>query len=393
MDDFAITGNFVADITPPTILSLNVLSQTALDVKFSEAVETTSSQTLTNYFANNGIGSPSTAIRDASDFSLVHLTFATSFTPNIQNTLNVNNVQDLSANIVQANSSANFIYYVPEGPLPSDVVINEVLFHPETGGSEFVEIYNTSQKIFDLKNIFLYDATASNPFYTISSGRVFLPGDYVAITKNVSDVSSRYTIENPGSLIQVASMPSYLDPGDAVTVVNDSGLILDRLVYSERWQFPLLNNYAGVSIERLSANSPTQDSTNWHSAAESAGFATPGYKNSQYNDSQGGGSEVELEPEIFSPDEDGKDDNVNIHFHFSDPGYTANVKVYDVKGRLVRTLINNEMIGNDGTFSWDGVTDKKEKARIGIYLFYVELFNLNGDTKTYKRTCVLASRL
>jgi hypothetical protein len=302
-------------------------------------------------------------------------------------------VQDLSANIVQANSSANFIYYVPERPLPSDVVINEVLFHPETGGSEFVEIYNASQKVLDLKNIFLYDATASNPLYTISSGRVFLPGDYVAITKNVSDVSNRYTIENPGSLIQVASMPSYLDAGDGVTIVNDSDLILDRLVYSERWQFPLLNNYAGVSIERLSANRPTQDSTNWHSAAESAGFATPGYKNSQYNDSQGGGSEVEVEPEIFSPDEDGKDDNVNIHFHFSDPGYTANVKVYDVKGRLVRTLINNEMIGNDGTFSWDGVTDKMEKARIGIYLFYIELFNLNGDTKTYKRTCVLASRL
>jgi len=39
------------------------------------------------------------------------------------------------------------------------------------------------------------------------------------------------------------------------------------------------------------------------------------------------------------------------------------------------------------------VTDKKEKARIGIYIFYVEVFALNGDTKKYKRTCVLASKL
>jgi flagellar hook assembly protein FlgD len=102
---------------------------------------------------------------------------------------------------------------------------------------------------------------------------------------------------------------------------------------------------------------------------------------------------VEVQPETFSPDEDGIDDNVNISFHFSTPGYTASIQVYDAKGRLVRTLVNNALIGNDGTFSWDGVTDKKEKARIGIYIFYVEVFGLNGETKNYKRTCVLASRL
>jgi len=207
MDDFSLTGDSLADVIPPTILSLNVLSQTALDVKLSEAVEATSSQTLSNYFANNGIGSPSSAARDASDFSLVHLVFATSFAPNIQNNLVINNVQDLSANIIQANSSAYFAFYVSETPLPSDVVINEVLFHPQTGGSTFVELYNASQKVLDLKDIFLYDATASTPLYTISSAaRIFPPGDYVAITKNVSDISSRYVIMNPKAMIGVTSM-------------------------------------------------------------------------------------------------------------------------------------------------------------------------------------------
>ena len=84
---------------------------------------------------------------------------------------------------------------------------------------------------------------------------------------------------------------------------------------------------------------------------------------------------------------------VNISFHFTTPGYIANVKVFDSKGRPVRKLIENELLGNDGTFTWDGISDDKEKARTGIYVFYIEVFNLDGDIKEYKKTCVLATRL
>ena len=35
----------------------------------------------------------------------------------------------------------------------------------------------------------------------------------------------------------------------------------------------------------------------------------------------------------------------------------------------------------------------KEKARIGIYIIYFEVFDLKGDTKHYKKTAVLASKL
>ena len=149
----------------------------------------------------------------------------------------------------------------------------------------------------------------------------------------------------------------------------------------------------GVSLERLHPDRATQDQSNWHSAAESAGFATPGYKNSEYVDSKGDGSVVSVHPEIFSPDNDGHNDVVNVHYHFENPGNVASVIVYDSKGRLVRNLVNNELIGNDGSFVWDGVTNDYDKARIGMYIFYVEVFDINGNTKNYKKTCVLASKL
>src|SRR6185295_10814424 len=109
-----------------------------------------------------------------------------------------------------------------------------------------------------------------------------------------------------------------------------------------------------------------------------SGFATPGDMNSQQGEAGTGTSDVTIEPEVFSPDNDGFNDVVNILFHFSTPGYLANVKVYDSKGRSVRTLIENKLLGNDGSFSWDGVNDDKEKSRTGIYVFYIEVFNING---------------
>jgi hypothetical protein len=393
MDDFQVSGTVVADITPPLIVSANVLLSTQLDVKFSEGMELVSSQVAGNYSVNNGIGSPVSATRDASDVSLIHLVFAIPFPGETISTITINNVKDFSANPIALNSTAQFIYHEVTTPDSGDIIINEVLFHAESLHGEFVELYNRSNKYFDLKDIYFRDLTYSDPSFPITTvRRIFAPGEYVAVTEDSADVASRYFIPSYYSLIQAPDMPVFTDVGDTVRIYKDSTVLLDQLFYSEDWQFPLLNSTTGISLERLNPGRKTQDSSNWHSAAEYV-RATPGYRNSQYSESNDNGNEIQVEPETFSPDEDGKDDNVNVHFHFSKPGYSATVQVFDAKGRLIRKLISNELIGNDGIFSWDGLTDKKEKAHIGIYVFFIEVFSLDGETKNYKRACVLASKL
>ena len=56
-----------------------VVNSTNLDAYFNEPVDVVTSQTLTNYAVDFGIGNPSAAVRDAVDSSLVHLTFGTPF--------------------------------------------------------------------------------------------------------------------------------------------------------------------------------------------------------------------------------------------------------------------------------------------------------------------------
>ena len=78
---------------------------------------------------------------------------------------------------------------------------------------------------------------------------------------------------------------------------------------------------------------------------------------------------------------------------FSQPNYAANVTIYNDQGALIKKLVRNETIGAEGQWIWDGLTDTNQKAKIGVYIVYAELFDLSGNVKKYKKTAVLAGQL
>jgi hypothetical protein len=187
--------------------------------------------------------------------------------------------------------------------------------------------------------------------------------------------------------------PAYNNDEGTVILSTFTGQILDLFNYSEDMQYPLLNYVDGVSLERTNYNTATTDKNNWHSAAESVGFGTPAYRNSQYVSSEVINEPIVIEPEIFSPDNDGYNDLVSIKYTFNQPGYNMTTKIYNAKGQLVRELVNNEYLGTTGSVNWDGIQNDNTKAPIGIYVFYIQIFDLEGNVKQYKKTAVLATKL
>ncbi len=285
-------------------------------------------------------------------------------------------------------------------PVESDslsIVINEILFNPRPNGVDFLEIFNRSSKIIDLGDLRL----ASRDLNSLelksitplsNSSQLILPGKYLAFSTDIDDILMQYPFAIDENLLQLSSMPSYPnDNGRAVLL--DKGLhIIDEMSYSEKMHFPLLVSVEGVSLERLNPDQSSWDETNWHSASESIGFATPGQKNSQYLTDIEITDPVYVEPEIFSPDNDGYNDLSSFYYAFTEPGYVANVIVFDALGHRIRILANNELLGTSGSFIWDGRNSGGELMGRGIYVFFMEVFNLKGNIKVYKKTCVLAAR-
>ncbi len=387
----SVNGYF-SDTEPPRLLRAYLTALNKVVAVFSEPLDVSLLLNANNYSVS-GIGNPSSVqLLNALE---AELTLPVNIVSGVVYTLIVNSaITDCPGNVIAKNTTQFADALTPD---VSDLLINEVLYRPTDTGAEFVEIYNRSQKVIDLSKIKIAKVNPDNTLQTqyplAAQAWLMFPGEYYVITKDPQAVKNSYATPNPDNFIPMSSMPSLTDGGDEITLINAGGVRIDQFRYSPNWQFPLLNDDKGISLERISFNRPTQDSTNWHSAAEAVGFATPANKNSQYAEPENDGSEVSITPEIFSPDNDGFNDVVFINCTFEKPGYIANLKIFDSRGREIIHLVKNQLLGTEGSFTWDGITADRQKANIGIYIAWLEVFHESGTVKKFKKTLVLGSRL
>ncbi len=286
---------------------------------------------------------------------------------------------------------------LPQDAMPMDVVINEILFNPKPGGSDFIELYNRSEKIIDLSKLSIANRNtggAVNSVKKISEQPRYLSaGAYIVLTEDAISLGRDYFVKNPGAVVFIPSMPSYPDDKGTVVLQNLMGNIIDEVKYLDDWHFKLIANAEGVSLEKIDQDKAAQDAGNWHSAATTVGFATPTYKNSQYMQTDFVEATIQVAPSIFSPDNDGYEDLAIIQYQLNEPGHTANIKIFDVAGREVRHLVKNNLLGLKGSWAWDGLDEKGRQLSIGSYIIFTEIFNLNGKKKQFKNAVVLARRL
>lgn len=391
-DDLTIKP-YTPDTAPPQLRSLKAMSATALDVLFSEPVEAGSSTLAANYTVSGNTGRPLSVKRDGANTALVHLSFSNNFANGAAYTLTAKGIKDLAGNTLLSDT-ALFSYYTPQ---PRDMVINEILFHPRTGGEDYVELYNRSDKLVDLATLFLANRASSGAVASVKqltdTARYVRPGGYVVITKDAAGLARDYFVQDPSAVQTIEALPSYPNEKGVVVVVDSGRVVIDEVAYNEDWHFALMVNPDGVALERTNPDGPSGEKANWHSAASSAGYGTPGYKNSQFGAAESGETILDITPRVFSPDGDGYDDRTTITYRVPESGYVANITLFDVGGRPVRHLVRNGLMGVQGTWTWDGLGEKRERLPTGTYILYAECFNLQGKKLAFKKTVTLARRL
>jgi len=377
----------------PKILSATVIDSVTVEIEFSKPIDSLSAVQLENYLINNGVGNPKTVIIQSPDFNLVTIHFSAPLARGIENTLIVKNVTDCAGNVISptANSAKLFI---AKKVTVNDILISELLFNPKAGGVDFVEIFNNTNQVLDLKDLQLANLDAAGKAASIKnlSGKssLILPKTYWVISTSTANVKVNYLCENPDNFIQLTSLPSFNnDKGTVVLLTNN--LEIDRFDYTEKMHIALLQNADGVSLERVSFSKATNETGNFKSAAASVGFATPTYKNSQ--EPNGDESFVRLKSKTFSPDGDNFEDVLNLDYQVTEHASFATVNIYSDKGRLIKRLLKNQTIGTKGTLTWDGFNDNGQKATVGVYVILFNVFDLNGVKKQFRNTCVLAAKL
>lgn len=379
------------DTTPPTLVSVLTLADTLIELVFSEGMDTESvlqgTYSITPFLPIAAILPQGTISRQ------VQMELGQPMEPGTVYTITLDGLADCSDNPLPSSSSGRFA--LPQDAEAGDVVINEVLHDPITTSGEYVEVYNRSNKVLSLQGWRMANESngvVANLRDISTQPLLFFPGEYLLFTRNPAVTAQQFPLGRPQRFVEV-DLPSYTNTSGTVVVVDNTGTVIDLFRYDDEMHFTLLRSVKGVALERQDPDRPTDDRTNWHSAAEGVGFGTPGYENSQFAPATGASGELTIDPAIFSPDGDGFQDVLTMAYRFEQPGFAGTMRVFDLAGREVRRLMDNQLLGTSGAVSWDGELDGGSKGRMGPYIIHFEVFDLAGNVQQFRRTVTLAHRL
>jgi len=377
------------------VINVMAVSLTEIELEFNNPVNLTTGSLSINYTINNGIGNPAIVNVDAMEPFRVSLDLAQPLVNATDYILTVGNVET-EIGIVMLQQDIPFSFLVGVEIEPQDLIINEILFNPITGGSDYVEIYNRSDKFLDISDLFISNTQrTSGRDKDIATTYIMEPSEYIVLTSNRDFVLQNYTVENPDVVFE-NSLPGFNDAGGNVSLFTQYGLdtvMIDSFEYTEDLHYLLIDDNEGISLERISFDASTQSTSNWHSASTIVGGGTPTYQNSQFRSQNPADEIFNIADKVFSPDGDGYKDFLAIDYNLEAQGYIATINIFDAKGRLVKSLFQNELLALEGSLKWDGLTDDGRKARLGIYIVLAEIFSPEKEVMQFKTTCVVGGKL
>jgi len=299
------------DETAPYIISVNIIGKNQIEVNFSETLEKAVLLMADKYNIaadNNSYNISNIRTCETQLRTCIIIELTENIKEGIPLYLTASQLFDCAGNEI-LNDAFPFIQSATAQP--GNILINEILFDPPEDAEDFVELYNNSNNSFDLNAFQIADSTAyADPIKLNANQSVLNPKQYVALTTNKQLLIDNYNPPTEANIVQVAELPKFNKEGDLVALLNDKGEIIDSLTYLEDWHFSLLgDNTDGVSLERIDITQPSNQSTNWQSAAASVNYATPGYKNSQsFSIGSNNNMLIEIEHTTVSPDSDGFED-------------------------------------------------------------------------------------
>lgn len=366
------------DLTPPNMLVIAQPDPTHLHVTFNELLQQPMEVAV---WLQPPVAIASVALFGAARRGLA-IELERTLVPRTAYTLHLSGIRDCAGNVM---NEALLEFGVEEPADSGDIVISEILFNPRSNGVDFVELFNRSEKFIQLQGWQLSNGIAQ----TIIPRFLLHPKQWVALTEDPTIVRAQYASPFSASIIR-ADVPSMPDAEGVIMVTDSEANEMDSVIYSADWHSVFLKETEGVSLERLEYSvGSIQD--NWVSASAREGFATPGRANSQQGRTERGEDQIEIVPQVLER-ASLSDSFVQIRYRFESAGRVVNIAVLNHQGSVVRQIAENEWLGTEGFFRWDGDRSDGERVPAGYYIVWVEWFDGSGNQGTDRKRVIVLGR-
>jgi hypothetical protein len=350
-----------------------------LEVHFSSFMETNALKNVGNYDLQPRNSLVLSADFPFPDSRIVRLHLSDSLRSELPYELFISGMTDFSGTPMNDTSLA---VGLPEKARCGSLQLNEVLFNPKPGGYDYIEFVNIGKTCIDLSDIWLTNRTSDgllNAGSRLSEKPLAcMPGSYWLLTESVDSVCKAGPFPRMPNVLELNNLPSMPDDVGNVVLVTTASVIVDAFDYSDSMHFALISDPEGVALEKNRPEAPGSILSNWLSANAMVHYGTPGYRNSQYVESLETVTKgFHADPSWLTPDNDGADDRIRICYELGESG-SGTLRIFDMQGRLVRTLANNDVLSSSGSYWWDGVRQDGKVASPGRYLLLAEARISNG---------------
>ena len=279
------------------------------------------------------------------------------------------------------NNAALDTLFVTDSQEP--LIINEIMYSPADGMGEWIELLNKGGHAAQFYGFTLSKSDSTQRTFICGEPLEIAPDGFVVIAHDSGLVGLC-----AAPIIVLRAMPSLKNDADDISLCDGNGRLVDHLSYNEK-----MGGARGHSLERINPHVDSAELSNWTTCVSEAGH-TCGARNSVAIELLPETVTLAAQPNPFSPDGDGIDDFVGISYSMPARAAQVNVKIYDIAGRLVRFLLNNEASGAQRTIFWDGADDEGARCSMGIYIIVLEALNETSMcTERAKKTVVLAVAL
>lgn len=296
---------------------------------------------------------------------------------------------------LQLYDSPPLVFSDPDTLYKGAIGINELLYQPKKGDAPFVELYNLSDKRFDLKELSLAtldaDSLPLRAYPLLTESALVEPGSYVVITPNPSSVFERYGYHGTPHIVKATGFPDAGSGSGNIALIDAKGRVLDKLYYRTSMHTSTLSSLLGVSLERRDLLVSATNVRNWTSGNRATGFATPGYKNSadsQIPDSDSreisGKKHFETLFKTLRLQTDSPESELVVLYDMEESGYKLTATLYTGSGLKVVRLATNLELESTGEIVWQSEWKTNRSASPGIYVLLLEYFLDNGKSGKQK---------
>lgn len=322
--------------------------------------------------------------------------------------LGVVGVQDVVGNSIEQTSIP-----LAHQPTPSGLAINEIMYAPladdfddRPNQVEYVELFNLTDRPFTLNGLIMTDRpTERGEADTIRAGRrrAVPPRGFALVAAAPNGATKLRDSQLANAFPDVAldgdsiaflpvdaAQIGLRNDGDRIRIHRADGTVVGDVMYSPDWHSPSLSNPKGTALARISPTAKANTADNWTSSTVAEG-GTPGAPNAVSlppPDDAPNAPGLTVSPNPFSIERDGL---TRLQYALRDVPNLVRARIFDARGRKIRTLEKAQLTGRSGELVWNGRDEAGNRVRVGIYVILFEAVRAeSGETVELKKTVVLA---